>query len=79
MDGIGKGFIEKTKYHHLTPSDRMRGVPQPPLELEYDTSKPPIQLRMSDRVPLFYSIRFIIPGDTGSEVLCRWMILFRIG
>lgn len=36
--GIGKTFIEQTKHHHLTRSDQMRGIPQPPLELPCDSS-----------------------------------------
>jgi SagB-type dehydrogenase family enzyme len=33
VKGIGREFIEKTKYHHLDPSDQTRGVPPPPVEL----------------------------------------------
>ena len=40
----GKTFIERTKHHHLTRSDQMRGLPQPPLELAHDESKPAIAL-----------------------------------
>lgn len=33
MRGIGREFLEKTEYRHLSPSDQERGVPQPPLEI----------------------------------------------
>ena len=33
MGGIGREFLEKTEYRHLTPSDQKRGVPQPPLQV----------------------------------------------
>lgn len=33
---IGKEFMEKTKYQYLEESDQQKGLPQPPLELEYD-------------------------------------------
>lgn len=35
---IGKEFMEKTKYKHLSPSDQSRGLPHPPVELELDRS-----------------------------------------
>jgi SagB-type dehydrogenase family enzyme len=41
---IGKEFLEKTKHRHLGSSDQEKGIPQPPLELEYDKSKPSIDL-----------------------------------
>ena len=44
MDKIGKEFMEKTKYHYLAQSDQMKGLPQPPLELEYDKTKTFIDL-----------------------------------
>ena len=33
MRGIGKEFMEKTRYKYLDESDQMKGLPQPPLEL----------------------------------------------
>ena len=36
---VGKEFMEKTKYKHMGESDQSRGLPQPPLELPYDSSK----------------------------------------
>ena len=32
MDGIGREFLEKTRYRHLPASAQERGQPQPPLE-----------------------------------------------
>ncbi|KNF07063.1 SagB-type dehydrogenase domain protein [Gottschalkia purinilytica] len=34
-NGIGKEFMEKTKYKYMGESDQEKGIPQPPLELEY--------------------------------------------
>jgi SagB-type dehydrogenase family enzyme len=34
MKGIGKEFMEKTKYKHLGKSDQVKRLPQPPLELK---------------------------------------------
>jgi SagB-type dehydrogenase family enzyme len=39
VNGIGKEFIERTKYQYLDDSDQKKGLPQPPLELEYDGTK----------------------------------------
>ncbi len=33
MQGIGREFLEKTEYRHLSPSDQERGIPQPPLQV----------------------------------------------
>ena len=33
VKGIGKEFMEKTKYQYLEKSDQIKGLPQPPLEL----------------------------------------------
>lgn len=33
MQGIGREFLEKTEYRHLSPSDQERGVAQPPLQI----------------------------------------------
>ena len=40
----GPEFIEKTKYRHLSRSDQILNLPQPPLELEYDPSAALIEL-----------------------------------
>lgn len=33
MEGIGREFLKKTEYRHLSPSDQERGVAQPPLQV----------------------------------------------
>jgi len=33
MQGIGREFLEKTEYRHLSPSDQESGVAQPPLQI----------------------------------------------
>lgn len=45
MDGIGKEFMEKTKYQYLSESMQRRGLPQPPLEYKYDSFIEQIKLR----------------------------------
>jgi len=47
---VGLEFVEKTKYSHLAQSDQSRRLPQPPLELEYDRSKPLISLPLPKEV-----------------------------
>lgn len=44
MNGIGKEFMELTKYKHLEKSEESRGVPQPPLQMEYDPVMQVVQL-----------------------------------
>ena len=44
VNEIGKEFMEKTKYHYLAQSDQMKGLQQPPLELEYDKTTTVIDL-----------------------------------
>ena len=44
MKGIGKEFMEKTKYRFLDASPQSRGEPQPPLELPPEPGKPTIPL-----------------------------------
>ena len=39
MDGIGREFLEKTKYKYLRMSDQAKNLPQPPLELEAESDK----------------------------------------
>lgn len=36
VEGIGKEFMNKTQYKSMRPSDQSKGLPQPPLELDYD-------------------------------------------
>ncbi len=53
--GIGKEFMEKTQYKYLEKSDQNKGLPQPPLELNYDKSKVVIDLPSPSetRIPNF--------------------------
>ena len=44
MNGTGNEFMKKTHYRHLGHSDQMKGVPQPPLEIEYDVTGTVIDL-----------------------------------
>ena len=44
MSGIGKDFIEKTKYRYLIQSDQMKGIPPPSLEKNHAISKEIIDL-----------------------------------
>ena len=53
MDGIGKEFMEKTKYQNVTESMQRRGLPQPPLEYMYDTSLELIKLPAVKDLPHF--------------------------
>ncbi|MHA2175355.1 MAG: nitroreductase, partial [Candidatus Hodarchaeales archaeon] len=41
---IGNEFLEKTQYEHMEPSDQSKGLSAPPLELDYNKTKPLIQL-----------------------------------
>jgi len=50
--GIGEELIEKTKYKYLRKSDQDKGIPQPSLELQYDESKPTIELPPPSRIDL---------------------------
>lgn len=43
-EGIGKEFMKKTQYQFMGPSDQSKHLPQPPLELDYDKTKPTISL-----------------------------------
>ena len=51
-NGTGKTFIEQTKHHHLTRSDQMMGVRQPPLELSYDSDRPAFALPSPSTCPV---------------------------
>ncbi len=41
---IGKEFMKKTHYKYMEPSNQSKGLPQPPLELDYDPSNHVIDL-----------------------------------
>jgi SagB-type dehydrogenase family enzyme len=44
MNGIGRDFLEQTKYHNMGKSGHRLGMPQPPIELEWDRKKTAIRL-----------------------------------
>ena len=46
--GIGAEFMEETKYRYMQKTDQQKGLPQPPLELDYDKSKKVIDLPTPD-------------------------------
>lgn len=50
--GIGREFMEKTRYKYLEPSAQSRGLPQPPLELPYDVTERPLDLPRPDALKL---------------------------
>lgn len=50
MKGIGREFIEKTKYHNMDRSDQVAGVEQPPLEQDFDTGGNIIKLPIPDEL-----------------------------
>lgn len=43
-EGIGKEFMKKTQYEYMQPSDQQKGLPQPPIEMEFDEKKAVIDL-----------------------------------
>jgi len=50
MNSTGSEFMEKTKFPYLDRSDQSNNVPQPPLEREYDTSRPVIDLPRPEKI-----------------------------
>jgi SagB-type dehydrogenase family enzyme len=52
-DGIGKDFMEKTKYKYLSESLQRQGVPIPPLEYPYDPTAELISLPDPETLPAF--------------------------
>jgi len=42
--GIGMEFIEKTRFRYIKKTDRMKVLPQPPLELTFDETQEIIDL-----------------------------------
>lgn len=48
----GQEFLEKSSYGRLSKSDQNQGLPQPPLELEYDQSAPQIDLPAPDTLDM---------------------------
>ena len=63
MNSIGTEFIEKTKFQHLDRSDQSRNLPQPPLEMEYEASRPVIDLPASENIKIkSFDLRLAIEG-----------------
>ena len=52
-DGIGKEFLEKTKYKYLSESLQRQGVPIPPLELAYDPNAELLSLPDPETLPAY--------------------------
>lgn len=52
-EGIGKEFLEKTKYKYLSESLQRQGVPQPALELSYDPTAELIALPDPETLPAY--------------------------
>jgi len=52
-DGIGKDFMEKTKYKYLSESQQRHGFPQPALELPYDPTDELISLPDPETIPAY--------------------------
>jgi SagB-type dehydrogenase family enzyme len=46
--GIGREFMKKTRYRYMEMSDQNQGLPQPPLVLDYDATRPRIDLPAPD-------------------------------
>jgi SagB-type dehydrogenase family enzyme len=49
-DEIGKIFMKKTQYKYMEPSAQSKGLTQPPLELDYDSSQQIIDLPKSQEL-----------------------------
>ncbi|HEY3426411.1 MAG TPA: SagB/ThcOx family dehydrogenase [Negativicutes bacterium] len=48
---IGQDFMLQTRYAYLEAADQQKGLPQPPLELAYDKTKPVIMLPLPESLP----------------------------
>ena len=53
IEGIGQEFMEKSKPQYLLESLQELGVPQPPLEVSYDTSNELIPLPAEETIPAY--------------------------
>jgi SagB-type dehydrogenase family enzyme len=63
MSSIGKEFMEKTKFQYLDRSDQSRNLPQPPLEMEYDASRPVRDLPGHENIKIrSFDLRHAIEG-----------------
>jgi SagB-type dehydrogenase family enzyme len=63
MNSIGKEFMEKTKFQYIDRSDQSNNLAQPPLEAEYDSSKPVIDLPAPENIKIrSFDLRKAIEG-----------------
>jgi SagB-type dehydrogenase family enzyme len=63
MRGIGKEFMDKTRYKHLEESDQTKGLPQPPLELPPEPGQMIINLPKPGKLDLGHAdLREVIEG-----------------
>jgi SagB-type dehydrogenase family enzyme len=53
IQNTGKEFMKKTQYRYLPTSNQKRGLPQPPLELDYDESQAIIDLLAPSQLPAY--------------------------
>jgi len=61
--GIEKQFWLETQYRNLEPSEQSRGVPQPPLELDYDHTRAAVELPRPEAVSVpAADLRAVIEG-----------------
>jgi SagB-type dehydrogenase family enzyme len=51
-EGIGKEFMRKTQYEYLEPSNQSKGLPQPPIEVEYVSKEPLIDLPLPSDITI---------------------------
>jgi SagB-type dehydrogenase family enzyme len=63
VSGIGRDFMEATKYHNMGKSAYRLGMPPPPVELERDRRKTPVPLPGPKDIPLgTLNLREVIDG-----------------
>jgi hypothetical protein len=52
MNSIGTELMEKTKFQYRDRSDQSNNLTQPPLEAEYDASRPVIDLPRPENIKI---------------------------
>jgi SagB-type dehydrogenase family enzyme len=63
MRGIGKEFMEKTRYKHLEESDQNKGLPQPPLEILPEKGQMIVVLPRPEKLDLGHAdLRDVLEG-----------------
>lgn len=60
MNPTGKDFMRQTQYEMLSPAGQNQGVPQPPLELDYDRATPTIDLPAPETLAIDASLTAVI-------------------